>query len=120
MEMVILYLRKNNKFADFYKKCFSSIGFKSIVLSIDSVDGDFFEKMDNVDIFIFEYEDKPEFRGIIKKIRETFKKCKILLLINNFNEGIPSLLKEYSINLYLTPPFLPSRIIKGIFILLNS
>ena len=118
--MVILYLREKNKFVEFYEKCFSSIGFKSIILEFSSIDSNFFEKIDNIDIFIFEYEDKVKHREIIKKVREKFKKCKILLLVNNFNEGTPSLLKEYSINLYLTPPFLPSRIIKGIFILLNS
>ena len=118
--MVILYLREKNKFVEFYEKCFSSIGFKSIILEFSSIDNNFFEKIDNLDIFICEFEDNPEYIKIIKKVREKFKKCKILLLINNFNESTPSLLKEYSINLYLTPPFLPSRIMKGIFILLNS
>jgi len=119
MERVILYLRKKNKFVKFYEKYFSSIGFKSIISEFSSIDSNFFEKIDNIDIFIFEYEDKVKYREIIKKVREKFKKCKILLLIDNFNESTPFLLEEYSINLYLTPPFLPSRIIKGIFILLN-
>jgi len=118
--MFILFLRKKNKFSDFYEKCFSSIGFKSLVVGMDSAEENLFEKIDNLDIFICEFEDEPKYREIIKKAREKFKKCKILLLVNNFNESTPFLLKEYSINLYLTPPFLPSRIIKGIFILLNS
>ncbi len=118
--MFILFLRKNNKFSDFYERCFSSIGFKSLVVGMDSAEENLFEKIDNLDIFIFEYEDKAKHREVIKKVRKKFKECKILLLINNFNENTPSLLKEYSINLYLTPPFLPSRIMKGIFILLNS
>ncbi|MCD6221480.1 hypothetical protein J7K25_04935 [bacterium] len=118
--MFILFLRKNNKFSDFYEKCFSSIGFKSLVVGMDSAEENLFEEIYNLDIFIFEYEDEPEYKEIIKRVREKFKKCKILLLINNFNEGTPSLLKEYSIDLYLTPPFLPSRIIKGLYILLDT
>ena len=118
--MFILFLRKNNKFSYFYEKCFSSIGFKSLVVGMDSAEENLFKKIDNLDIFICEFEDEPGYREIIKRVREKFKKCKILLLIDNFNESIPPLLKEYSINLYLTPPFLPSRIIKGIYILLDT
>lgn len=118
--MELLFIRKKNKFSEFYEKCFESLGIKSFIISFDEYKAEILKKFKELHFLILEFEENQREIKIIEEIRNKFKHVKVILLIEKFDQPIHSLIKEYSINLYLTPPFLPSKIFKSIFILLDS
>ncbi len=78
------------------------------------------EKLENVDIAVIEINEcNLEIKEIIKKIKEKFKNCKILILIPEMNDTIENFIIDFSIDSYLIFPFLPFQLLRAIFLLDN-
>lgn len=101
-----------------YINCFGYKG-KGVLFEKDAVNN-YIEKMTNLDILVLEVEKVNfEIKKIVKKIKEKFKECKILILISEMNGDIEKFICDFSIDAYLTFPVLPFQILRALYCLSN-
>lgn len=61
-----------------------------------------------------------EIKKFIKRIKENFKNCRILLLLKDIDPLIENFIMEFSIDAYLTFPISSSQFLRTLYILKNQ
>ena len=74
--------------------------------------------IDSVEILVLEIE-SPDLnvKKFIRKVKEKFKNCKILAIFSKMDELIEEFIIDFSIDLYLTFPVLPSQFLRSLHML---
>lgn len=76
------------------------------------------ELIDSLNIFVLEiYDLNLEIKKIIKKIKDKWKGCKILLLIHKIDPQIENFIIEFAIDAYLSLPVSSSQFLRTIYVL---
>lgn len=115
--MVIL-LTEDWRFQEICERIIEGCGFDVEGKIVSEFNDEFIDKLDNPEILVIEIGKETDKEiEIIKKIKDKFKNCKILLLISEINQKFEYILSNFNINSYLISPFLYFHLIRAILIL---
>ena len=115
--MVVIFT-EDWRFLEICERIIESCGFDVEGEIIDKFNDEFLNNLENVEILVIEIGKKLEKEEeIIRKVKDKFKNCKILLLVSEINQHFEHLLSNFNINSYLISPFLYFHLIRAILIL---
>lgn len=115
--MVVVFT-EDWRFLEICERIIESCGFSVKGEISDKFNDEFLNNLENIEILVVEIGKKFEKEEeIIRKVKDKFKNCKILLLVSEVNQQFEHILSNFNINSYLISPFLYFHLIRAILIL---